>query len=91
MKIKHLNIKIYGEVQDVNFRSDARAQARVLNISGFVKNEKDGSVYLEAEGRAEDLEKFLAWCEKGPKYATVSKLETNESPVVYFSSFEVRY
>ena len=74
--MKHVNIKIHGEVQGVGFRDATYWKARKLYVAGFVMNEPDGSVYIEAEGDEKAIEEFLAWCEKGPLPAKVKKIET---------------
>lgn len=85
--LKHINIKIYGLVQGVFFRVSAKEQADKLDIKGFAKNEKDGTVYIEAEGNKENLDKFLAWCQAGPNLAQVEKVEITEGPLKNFSNF----
>jgi len=45
-----LKVTIYGLVQGVFFREAAKRKARELSLVGFVKNQEDGAVYLEAEG-----------------------------------------
>lgn len=87
--IKHLNIKIYGKVQGIFFRVTAKEKADGLGITGFTKNEDDGSVYIEAEGEEKNLEEFLKWCKKGPSLAKVEKIETTESELKNFTKFEV--
>jgi len=62
---------IKGEVQGVGYRAAAYWVARKLHVAGFVMNEPDGSVYIEAEGDAKALEELLAWCRKGPITARV--------------------
>jgi acylphosphatase len=37
-------------VQGVGFRATVRQLARGLSVTGFVRNESDGSVYLEVQG-----------------------------------------
>jgi len=59
----------------VFFRHSARKEAEKLGIAGFARNEPDGSVYIEAEGEKENLEKFLACCHKGPALARVKKVD----------------
>lgn len=49
-----------GRVQGVGFRASAQALARRHPIVGFVRNEADGTVLLEAQGTATDLEAFLS-------------------------------
>ena len=67
----HYSIRVTGKVQGVFYRASARAEAERLGLKGFVRNESDGSVYAEAEGEAEALELFLAWCRRGPPHARV--------------------
>lgn len=87
--MKHLDIKVYGLVQGIFFRATAREQADKLEITGFARNETDGSVYIEAEGEEEKLDEFVSWCKVGPTSAKVEKVETTESPLKNFSEFNV--
>ncbi len=84
---EHLNIKIYGIVQGVFFRTSAKKEAENLNISGFVRNESDGTVYIEVEGKKKSLDKFLQWCKDGPEAAQVEKIEVSAGPLKNFSGF----
>lgn len=85
---KHLNIKIYGLVQGIFYRATAKEEAGKFNITGFARNAEDSSVYIEAEGEEENLDKFIEWCKKGPPLAKVEKVEVAESPLKNFSEFE---
>jgi len=58
-------------------------------IKGFVKNKKDGTVYIEAEGPEENLSHFIKWCHKGPTWARVMKVEMESGDLKNFSSFEI--
>lgn len=87
--MKHINIKIYGLVQGIFFRATAKAEAEKLNIKGCARNEKDGSVYIEAEGEEKNLDKFVKWCHKGPSLAKVDKVEVKIGNLKNFSDFEV--
>lgn len=90
--MKHLEIKISGQVQGVFFRSAAREIALNFNIAGFARNERDGTVYIEAEGKEADLKKFLDWCYRGPAYAKVEKVEYGFSDILKgFKKFEINY
>ena len=88
--MKHLNIRIQGKVQGVFFRASTREKAQALHISGFVKNCEDGSVYVEAEGKEQDLEQFLVWCHNGPEAAMVTAVDQSEGPLEDFSGFTIR-
>lgn len=94
---KHLNInrrtiflrkiKIYGLVQGIFFRVNAKKQAEKLGITGFARNEPDGSVYIEAEGEKENLEKYIKWCHTGPPLAKVKKVVVTEGKIKNFPDF----
>ncbi|HWA34345.1 MAG TPA: acylphosphatase [Cyclobacteriaceae bacterium] len=88
--MKNLSIVVYGKVQGVNFRHYTREQALELDVKGFVMNRDDGTVYIEAEGTADQLESLIEWCRKGPARAAVTKVETTDGVVKNYSSFEVR-
>lgn len=87
---KALILKVYGRVQGVGFRYYAQKKAQELNLSGFVKNRPDGSVYIEVEGNSDKLEAFILWCEMGPSWARVSKVEKQQIPPQKFSGFQIR-
>lgn len=86
---KHFNIKVSGLVQGVYFRASARERADALKIAGFVRNEPDGGVYIEAEGEEHRLQAFVQWCRQGPTHAVVEKCDVREGPVKEFSSFAI--
>lgn len=87
----NLVIKVHGRVQGVFFRASTRDKARELGLTGFVRNEKDGSVYIEVSGEVKILEEFLAWCKLGPKNAVVEDLKFSKAPDQKFPSFEIRH
>lgn len=87
--VKHLNIIITGRVQGVFFRHFSEREAQKLKIFGLVKNLPDGSLYIEAEGEEKNLEKFVKWCKKGPKFAKVKQIKVNGSPNKNFHKFEI--
>jgi len=83
-------IKVYGRVQGVGFRFYTQKKANELGICGHVRNRPDGSVYIEAEGEEEKLEMFLNWCEDGPSWAHVSKIEKQEVPLFHVEGFKIK-
>jgi len=85
----HLNIKVFGRVQGVLFRQSTAYKAEELGITGFVRNDYDGSVYLEVEGKRDILDKFVVWCRRGPSFAKVTKVEVVESSLQKFSGFVI--
>lgn len=77
--MKTIQITITGRVQGVCFRASTQKQAIKLGVTGFVKNNADGSVKVVANGNEpEILEKLVTWCRKGPIMAKVSDLTVEE-------------
>jgi len=70
-----IRANIHGRVQGVAYRMNARGQAVKLGLSGWVMNQPDGSVVLEAQGERPDLEALVAWCRRGPSGARVTSVE----------------
>ena len=83
-------LKVYGRVQGVGFRYYTQKRAGELGITGFVKNRPDGSVYIEAEGEEDKLELFINWCEVGPPWAHVTKLEKQYVPLFEEEDFKIK-
>jgi len=68
-------IKISGKVQGVWFRVEAKKLAEKLGIRGWVRNEPDGTVLIQVEGKKFALDDFIKWCHLGPERAKVEKIE----------------
>jgi acylphosphatase len=48
-----------GMVQGVGFRATAADLAKTHSVTGWVRNEPDGSVMLVVEGDEDEVEKYL--------------------------------
>lgn len=72
-------IQIYGRVQGVFFRESMRQEALNLGVTGWVRNRSDGSVEAVIQGAPEQVEKMLAWAQRGPLAARVEHVETGET------------
>jgi acylphosphatase len=77
MDKRHIKIRVTGFVQGVSFRSSAKQEAKKLGLTGFARNEHDGSVYIEAEGPHDQLQKLVAWCQEGSPDAQVKSVESS--------------
>ncbi len=83
---------ISGRVQGVGFRFQARRKAGSLSLRGWVRNERDGSVTVLAEGYKENLNEFSSWLRKGPPGSWVREFEMEELPYTgSFIDFEIEY
>ncbi len=87
--MKHLNLRVTGRVQGVFFRASTKTCADKLGVRGMVRNESDGTVYIEAEGDDEVLQKFIAWCQQGPEFARVEQCIVEEAPIRHYRSFDI--
>jgi acylphosphatase len=89
--MKHYTIRVYGKVQGVFFRASSQEKAAELGLKGWVKNEADGSVLIEAEGKEDKLQNFISWCRKGPAKASVEKVEYAEDELQEYEAFKVKH
>jgi acylphosphatase len=87
---KSYRITVSGKVQNVGFRFYTAKTAVEFNIEGFVKNEPDGSVYIEAEGEDDALETFMHWCRRGPQWARIDRFDIQEQPLMNYYGFQVK-
>ena len=72
---------VRGRVQGVFFRAETRHRAQSLGVSGWVRNNDDGSVEATFEGERERIQSMIDWCRRGPPHAHVDDVEvTWEEP-----------
>ena len=70
-----ITAQIYGRVQGVGFRFTTDQLAKELGVDGFVRNEEDGSVYVEASAKDEVMKSFIFELAKSPSpSASVNKV-----------------
>ena len=73
--VKEVYLKIDGRVQGVGYRRWAIAKAMEIGgISGWVRNEDDGSVEILMSGEDIDVDKMIEACYRGPMFARVDKI-----------------
>ena len=87
---KTIQIQVYGKVQGVWYRASTQKKAKDLNLTGFVENRPDGSVYLEAEGAAAAISQLIEWCKEGPPFAEVKELLVEEISTGNYSDFVIK-
>jgi acylphosphatase len=82
--------RLSGRVQGVGFRWWARETAGKLGLRGLVRNEPDGSVWLDAEGEDHALDQFEQLLETGPPGAVVREVRpVRPGPAVLPPRFEI--
>lgn len=88
---QRLEASLEGRVQGVGFRFFTRQTAVRLGVSGWVRNERDGTVTVVAEGDQEQLEELAEAIRQGPRTAVVQNADISwKEPDGSFSQFVVR-
>ena len=81
---------VRGRVQGVGFRWFVEREAHVLAVSGWVRNNADGSVEVLAQGTRDQLLGLRSRLRQGPRAARVDEVEESEvGPVAGLSSFRI--
>jgi len=81
---------VRGRVQGVGFRWFVEREAHILGMSGWVRNNHDGSVEVLAQGTREQLSGLHSRLREGPRAARVDVVEVSEaSPAAGLSSFRI--
>lgn len=71
-------VTVRGAVQGVSFRWYTMQVATRLGVSGWVRNEPDGSVRLEVQGPERDVVELVDWVRHGPRLARVTEVQVQE-------------
>ena len=89
--MKRYRLRFYGMVQGVGFRYTASHAANMYRLTGYVKNEYDGSVTCEVQGSDEAIDQFIAVINRG-RFIDVERIDkTVLEPDNDERSFEVRH
>jgi acylphosphatase len=81
---------VRGRVQGVGFRYFVEAEARRLGITGWVRNNADGSVEVLAMGSRDQLSALYSKLRSGPRAARVDGVEVEPGdPVPGVTTFRV--
>jgi acylphosphatase len=75
---KRYHVWISGRVQGVFFRANTGTQARLLGLTGWVRNLPDGRVESVFEGDGPAVEAMLAWCRRGTPPSRVDQVDAAE-------------
>ncbi len=91
MALSRYDIIFTGRVQGVFFRATAQEVARGYDVTGWVRNERDGSVRCVVEGEADELDRFVNAIQLA-KQASIDKTDiTRLDAFGEFDGFTVRY
>ncbi|HET6990164.1 MAG TPA: acylphosphatase [Bacteroidia bacterium] len=87
--MKRISIIVSGKVHGVFYRASTEKIATQIGLAGFVRNEPDGKVYIEAQGNEKQLAELVKWCKRGPDKARVDEIITTEIPLSEEKTFRI--
>jgi len=83
-------VRITGRVQEVWFRQRTKENAQQQNVTGWCRNNQDGSVEAVFEGEESAVKTVVEWCRQGPESARVEHLDVVwETPTNEFRDFRI--
>ncbi|WP_273852875.1 acylphosphatase [Guptibacillus spartinae] len=90
--MKRYQFIVKGKVQGVGFRAFTQQKAAQYGLTGYVMNQMDNSVEIEAQGEENTLIKFQSALQKGSPFSTVDEVQAHEKQVHdHERSFSIRY
>lgn len=79
-KLIRQQLRFKGRVQGVGFRYTANSVAQSLGITGWVYNDFDGSVLMEAQGTKFEIDDLISKLQSGT-FIEIDSVERTELPV----------
>jgi len=83
-------VVVHGSVQGVFFRDTMRRLAEQHSITGWVRNNRDGTVEAVFEGDETSLDWLLAFANEGPRGAQVERVEVFDEEPEGLRGFAIR-
>ena len=82
-------VVVRGHVQGVFFRDSTRRLAQGEGVSGWVRNNFDGTVEAVFEGERKAVERLVSFMQEGPRGAVVERAEVHDEEPEGLSGFSV--
>jgi acylphosphatase len=73
--VRAKRLVIEGRVQGVGYRDWLVAKAQRLGVAGWVRNLPDGTVEALIYGELDSVEELARACRRGPRMASVTRIE----------------
>lgn len=90
--MKRYQLIVSGKVQNVGFRYHSQAAAIQYQLTGWVKNEPDGTVLLEVQGSDDQITGFIDALYQGNYFIRVHNIKKKEiSPVLSETKYRIVY
>jgi len=89
--LKQVHLYIKGDVIGIGFRAWTKIQAKIIGVTGWVRNKEDGFVEAQIQGEEEKVKQIIDLVKKGPPVSHVSEVEVFwQEPKEIFDQFEIR-
>jgi acylphosphatase len=88
-KIICIHAIVHGKVQGVFYRQSTQQYAQAHDLTGWVKNNADGTVELTACGTQENIDALIQWLQQGPPLAAVTTVDWRETNNVAHETFSI--
>jgi len=82
-------VRVRGYVQGVSFRATCRWEAQARGVTGWARNELDGTVSAWFEGEPGAVEAMVEWCRRGPRAARVTSVDVEDVAPQGWRRFDV--
>ena len=78
-QMRAVRARVTGRVQGVCYRAWARSEAEAIGVTGWVKNERDGSVTALIAGPKGKVSRMVDALWEGPAAASVNYVATEDA------------
>lgn len=80
-----------GNVQNIGFRFEVQSHAKPLGITGYAKNNDDGSVTAQLQGSLEDINRVISYLHNIDRIQ-IDSITEKEIPLDYYENdFSIIY
>ena len=92
MEVKRKHIRVTGSVQGVGFRYTSSQCAKKIGVTGWVRNDYDGSVEMEVQGTDIQINTLFEMIKNASSYIYIENIESKTIPVIKNDvGFEIKY
>ena len=89
--LKQVHLYIKGDVVGVGFRAWTKIQAKIIAVTGWVRNSMDDGVEAQIQGEEEKVKQIVELIKKGPPVSHVAEVEVFwQEPKEVFDQFEIK-
>jgi len=88
--LKQVHLYIKGDVIGIGFRAWTKIQAKIIGVTGWVRNKEDGFVEAQIQGNEEKVKQIIELIKKGPPVSYVAEVEVFwQEPKEIFDEFKI--